>query len=420
MQIIKGKYTDAIVLATNIDEVTIDQIHLLCDQAWAAGSHIVIQPDAHAGAGCVIGTTMTITDKICPNIVGVDLNCGLTSINVGKLDNVDFELLDECVHKIPAGFNVWNKPLRASDKNLIKQLRCYSKLHKAERLIRSQGTLGGGNHYIELGKADSGDYWLTVHSGSRNLGLQVANYYQNKAIDQTNTILRNKARYDILTCISIYRNKGEYDKIEERLQVIRDKYNNITPPNDLCYLTNGGPWSKENVLDDYLHDVDICRAWASHSREIMLNKIIENYNSRVKKFDCFDEKDKIETIHNYIDTDAMILRKGSVSAKKGERFLLPINMAEGMFICEGLGNKEYNYSAPHGAGRVLPRKKAKNDLSVDVYKKKMEGVYSTCISEKTLDESPMAYKSEKDIIPALKDSVKVLEKINSVYNFKAE
>lgn len=418
MQKIKGKYAEAIVLATNIDEATINQIHDLCDQAWASGSHIVIQPDAHCGAGCVIGTTMTITDKVCPNVVGVDLNCGLTSYNLGKLKKIDFKLLDKCVHKIPSGMSSWDRHQDFEAPELIEKLKCKDILKNIDRLNRSMGTLGSGNHFISMDKSkNTEEYWLTVHSGSRNLGLQVANYYQSKAVEQTHKIIYWNKHQEEISSITTLKNKGALEKIEERLEFIKKTYEELTPPDALCYLSANNPYSKENLFEDYLHDVNVCREWATKNRDSMLSQIIRMYNGGAKE--KFEVKDRIETIHNYIDTDRMILRKGSVSAEKGELFLLPINMAEGIFICEGLGNKEYNYSAPHGAGRVGSRRHARENIDMDEYKKAMKDVYSTCVCEDTLDEAPQAYKKEKDILPTLKESVIVKDKLTPIYNFKA-
>lgn len=419
MQIVKGKYNEAVVLATNVDLATLNQIHNLCDQKWVEGLHIVIQPDAHCGAGCVIGTTMTIKDKICPNLVGVDIGCGFLSYNLGKLDKVDFELLDKCVHKVPSGMKVWDTHQNFEKSELIEELECKDELKNIDRLNRSMGTLGGGNHAIELGKSEkTGDYWLSVHSGSRNLGLQVADYYQEIASQLTTNMYDVRYNNEKEDIINKLQKSGKQDKISEKLNELKNKYNEITPPAELAYLTDENYFGGKNGFRAYLHDHDICKTWAMCNRRAMLNNIIRMYNGGAKeKFEIYD---MIETIHNYIDTDHMILRKGSVSAQKGERFLLPINMAEGIYICEGLGLKEYNYSAPHGAGRVGSRKQAKKTITMEEYRKSMEGIYSTSISEGTLDEAPQAYKKSKDILPNLKESVKVIEHIKPVYNFKAE
>lgn len=279
------------------------------------------------------------------------------------------------------------------------------------------GTLGGGNHFISLDKDDNGEYWLTVHSGSRNLGLQVADYYQYIATEITQSMFNSRRGSEKNDKIAALRAAGQENLIDAEVAKINKYYNDITPPAALSFVQDTNYLGGKNAFKAYLHDHDICKEWAQLNRRAMLNNVIRMYNGGAKE--KFEVKDKIETIHNYVDTNEMILRKGSVSAHTGERFLLPINMAEGTYICEGLGLEEYNYSAPHGAGRIGSRKQAKNSISMDEYKKAMEGIYSTTVCEGTLDEAPQAYKKSKDILPNLKKSVKVLAHIKPVYNFKA-
>lgn len=397
---IKGKVNTALCYAKVVEEEAIGQIRRICDYAIAEDSKIRIMPDVHAGKGCTIGTTMTITDKVVPNVVGVDIGCGMYTVNLGK-DDVDFEKLDEAAHFIPSGREVWEGRQERFD---LTDLHCYRELKDAKRLARSLGTLGGGNHFIEIDEATDGTKYLIIHSGSRNLGKQVAELYQKLAINLNRGYGEYLKKRDEI--ISSYKEQGRRSEIQSALKQLQwQVYESpVSIPEDLCYLEG-------KYLEDYLHDVDICQVFARRSREKMAEIILER--TRMNGCDAF------HTIHNYIDTDEMILRKGAIAAYKGERVLIPINMKDGSILAIGKGNPEWNYSAPHGAGRIMSRTKAKNELNLGEYKKVMEGVYTTSVNGNTLDEAPMAYKSLEDIIDVVRESVDVIDVMRPIYNFKA-
>jgi RNA-splicing ligase RtcB len=397
---IKGKVNTALCYAKVVEDEAIEQIRRMCDYAMAEGSQIRIMPDVHAGKGCTIGTTMTITDKAVPNVVGVDIGCGMYTVNLGK-DDIDFEKVDEAAHFIPSGREVWEGRQEKFD---LTELRCYRELKDAKRLARSLGTLGGGNHFIEIDEAADGTKYLVIHSGSRNLGKQVAELYQKLAINLNRGYGEYLEKRDEI--IRTYKEQGRKSEIQDALKQLHwQVYESPTSmPEDLCYLEG-------KYLEDYFHDVEICQAFARRSREKMAEVIFE--------ITGMTGSDGFHTIHNYIDTDEMILRKGAIAAHKGEKVLIPINMKDGSILAIGKGNPEWNYSAPHGAGRIMSRTKAKNELNLDEYKKAMEGVYTTSVNENTLDEAPMAYKSLDDIIDVIRESVDVIDVMKPIYNFKA-
>lgn len=397
---IKGKVNTALCYAKVVEEEAIEQIRRMCDYAIAEDSKIRIMPDVHAGKGCTIGTTMTITDKVVPNVVGVDIGCGMYTVNLGK-DDVDFEKLDEAAHFIPSGREVWEERQERFD---LTDLHCYRELKDAKRLARSLGTLGGGNHFIEIDEATDGTKYLIIHSGSRNLGKQVAELYQKLAINLNRGYGEYLKKMDEI--ISSYKEQGRRSEIQSALKQLQwQVYESpVSIPEDLCYLEG-------KYLEDYLHDVDICQVFARRSREKMAEIILE----RTKMNGC----DAFHTIHNYIDTDEMILRKGAIAAHKGKRVLIPINMKDGSILAIGKGNPEWNYSAPHGAGRIMSRTKAKNELNLDEYKQAMKGIYTTSANENTLDEAPMAYKSQESIIDVIRESVDIIDVMKPIYNFKA-
>ncbi|MCR4690631.1 MAG: RtcB family protein [Lachnospiraceae bacterium] len=397
---IKGKVNTAICYAKVVEDEAIEQIRRMCDYAMTEGSRIRIMPDVHAGKGCTIGTTMTIKDKAVPNVVGVDIGCGMYTVNLGKA-SIDFEKVDEAAHFIPSGMNVWEGRQERFD---LTGLACYRELKDAKRLERSLGTLGGGNHFIEIDEAQDGTKYLIIHSGSRNLGKQVAENYQRLAINL------NRGYGDYLEkrdeIIRSYKELGRKNEIQEALKQLHFRvYESETSmPEDLCYLSG-------KYLEDYLHDVEICQAFARRSREKMAEIILERTG--------MTGGESFHTIHNYIDTGEMILRKGAIAAHSGEKVLIPINMRDGSVLAVGKGNEEWNFSAPHGAGRLMSRTKAKNTLSMEEYKETMKGVYTTSVNEYTLDEAPMAYKSLADIIDVIRDSVDVIDVMKPIYNFKA-
>ena len=395
---IKGKVNTAICYARVIEDEAIEQIRRMCDYEFTAGSQIRIMPDVHAGKGCTIGTTMTVIDKAVPNVVGVDIGCGMYTVKLTERE-IDLERLDEAAHFIPSGMNVWEGRQTRFD---LQELRCFRNLKDSRYLERSLGTLGGGNHFIEVDRAADGTLYLVIHSGSRNLGLQVANHYQNLAIDLNKGKEEYFAKRDAL--IAEYKATGRRTEIQEALKQLRWQEKETTIPEDLCFVYG-------QYLNDYLHDVEICQRFARENRELMAKILLER--SGLTAVCAF------HTIHNYIDTEEMILRKGAIAAHKGELVLIPINMRDGSVLAVGKGNPEWNYSAPHGAGRIMSRTAAKEQLDVEEYRREMAGIYSTSVNEATLDEAPMAYKSLSDIIDVIAESVDVIEVLKPIYNFKA-
>ncbi len=397
---IKGKYAAAICYASVVENEAIEQIRRMCDHEFTAGSRIRIMPDVHSGVGCTIGTTMTIVDKVVPNIVGVDIGCGMYTVELGKVD-IDFERVDEAAHYIPSGKNVWEGRQERFD---LTELRCYRSLKDTKRLERSLGTLGGGNHFIEIDESQDGTKYLVIHSGSRNLGLQVANHYQQLAVDL------NLGKEEFFAAreelIRTYKDQGRRKEIQKELKAMEKAFETKEPtiPADLCYLYG-------SFMEDYLHDVEFCQRFARRSREKMAEIILQRTG--------MEAKSAFHTIHNYINVDEMILRKGAIAAHEGELVLIPINMRDGSVLARGRGNAEWNYSAPHGAGRLMSRSKARETLDMEGYRATMAGVYTTSVNERTIDEAPMAYKSLTDIIDVIRDSVDVIEILKPIYNFKA-
>lgn len=395
---IKGKMNTAICYAKVVEEKAIEQIRRMCDYEFTKGSRIRIMPDVHAGKGCTIGTTMTIVDKAVPNIVGVDIGCGMYTVKLGAVE-IDFEKLDEAAHFVPSGMNIWEGRQERFD---LQELRCYRSLQNTKWLERSLGTLGGGNHFIEVDEAADGTKYLVIHSGSRNLGKQVAEIYQQLAVELS------KGKEDYLkkrdAIIKEYKEAGRRSEIQEALKQLSWEQKESTIPEDLCYLYG-------EYLQDYLHDVEICQRFAKRNREKIAQVLLERTGlSGLESF---------HTIHNYIDTEEMILRKGAIAAHKDEKVLIPINMKDGSVLAVGKGNPEWNYSAPHGAGRLMSRTKAKESLNMEEYRKVMEGIYTTSVNEATLDEAPQAYKSLEDIIDVIRESVDIIDIMKPIYNFKA-
>ena len=397
---IKGKIATAICYAKVVEDEAIEQIRRMCDYDLTKNSKVRIMPDVHAGKGCTIGTTMTVTDKICPNIVGVDIGCGMYTVKL-KDKEIDFEKIDEACHYIPSGMNVWEGRMERFD---LTQLKCYRLLKNTKRLERSLGTLGGGNHFIEIDKAKDDTYYLIIHSGSRNLGKQVAEIYQQLAIDlHMGKEEYFKKRDEI---IRTYKEQGRRTEIQEALKQLKQNYDtqDLDAPNDICWLYG-------SFMDDYLNDVEICQKFARRNRERMAEIIVER--TKMTATEAF------HTIHNYIDVDEMILRKGAIAAHDGEKVLIPINMRDGSVLAVGKGNLQWNNSAPHGAGRIMSRTKAKQSIDLEEYKSSMQGIYSTSVNKDTLDEAPMAYKSLEDIIDVISETVDIIDIMKPVYNFKA-
>jgi tRNA-splicing ligase RtcB len=401
---LSGKYNTAKVFTDVLEETAVGQIILLCNQEFVSGSNIRIMPDVHAGAGCTIGFTMNITDKVCPNLVGVDIGCGMLTVNLGK-EEIDFQKLDDIIRKyIPFGTNVHECRILRFD---LTQLKCHGNLKDTKRLERSIGTLGGGNHFIEVDVDSKGNKYLIIHSGSRNLGHQVATYYQKLAIELCSGKDKMFEEQDVM--IKEYKEQGRKNEIQNKLKEIRSKYNNLFPslPEALCYLN-------DKYKDDYLYDMNVCQEFAEVNRLQIADIIINHmYKQSILEYSYF------QTIHNYIDFKNNILRKGAISANRDETLLIPINMRDGCILGKGKGNEEWNWSAPHGAGRLMSRGKAKEALSLDDFKESMNGIFTTSVSQSTLDEAPMAYKSIDSIINNIDDTVDIIDIIKPVYNFKA-
>lgn len=395
---LKGKYNEAKIFTDVVDEAAISQVLLLLNQEFVSGSKIRLMPDIHAGAGCTIGTTMTITDKIVPNLVGVDIGCGMETIRI-KEKQIELQKLDKLIYdKIPSGFRVREKTHRYFEEINLKDLYCYKNINP-ERAEKSLGTLGGGNHFIEANKDDEGNLYLVVHSGSRHLGLEVAGYYQ----EQGYQILNGSAQKDIDILIADLKSQGREREIQKSIRELKNtKRTNI--PKQLAYVSG-------ELFVQYMHDMKIVQRYAELNRQAMMDEIVKGMKLHVME--------QFTTVHNYIDTDAMILRKGAVAARKGEKLLIPINMRDGSLICVGKGNDDWNQSAPHGAGRLMSRAAAKESFTVSEFKNQMSGIYTTSVNTDTLDECPMAYKGMDDIVNNIGDTAEVVQIIKPIYNFKA-
>lgn len=395
---ITGKYNTAKVFTNVIENEAVEQVKILCNQEFISGSKIRIMPDVHSGAGCTIGTTMTITDKVIPNLVGVDIGCGMETVMIADKE-IDLEKLNKLIYeKIPSGHNIRKIPHELINEIDLNQLRCTGHV-KMDRAIRSIGTLGGGNHFIEAGKDEEGNIYITVHSGSRHLGLEVANYYQKMGYKALNKV----SDVDIEKIIEQLKSEGREKEINKTIKEIKKQIITDIPP-ALAYVS-------EELFDDYIYDMKLIQKFAVLNRKAMMNEIIKGVETEIIE--------EFTTIHNYIDTDMMILRKGAVSAKKGEKLLIPINMRDGSLICIGKGNEDWNYSAPHGAGRLMSRTKAKKVFNLKSFKEEMVGVYTTSVNKDTLDECPMAYKAMEDIVKNIGDTVDIIKRIIPIYNFKA-
>ena len=409
---------DLKIFTDNIEREAIGQINTLLEQPAFADCKVRIMPDVHAGAGCVIGFTADLGDKVIPNIVGVDIGCGMFTVEIGRIDtgingktdssivnyvtDIDYEKLDNVIRTcIPSGRNVHEEINYMFPE--LKNLRCYNKLKNIDWLERSMGTLGGGNHFIEIDEGFEGRKYLVIHTGSRNLGKQVADYYQNLAVELI--IGRDKLAYERDRLIAEYKDQGRSSEIQDAIKELRNTWRKKTNdiPKELCYLTG-------KYRDDYIYDMKICQRFAKQNRLMIALKIMLSMG--------WYSIDLFETVHNYIDESNMI-RKGAISAKKGEKVLIPINMRDGSLLCVGKGNEDWNCSAPHGAGRIMSRSKARESISMESFRESMTGIYTTSVCESTIDESPMAYKSMNEIINNIKDTVDILDVLKPVYNFKA-
>jgi len=403
---VKGKFNTAKVFTDKIEDEAIEQIKELCNQPFVEGCKVRIMPDTHKGAGCVIGFTADLKDKIIPNIVGVDIGCGMLTVNLGKMD-IDLEKLDEVIHKyVPSGMDVHEG--RTIKFSKLQDLKCYRGLKNTKRIERSIGTLGGGNHFIEIDEGKDGTKYLVIHSGSRNLGTQVARIYQDLAID----LCSGKEDYFIQreNIIKEYKEAGRRKEIQSALKKLKEKYDELMPeyPRALCFLSG-------KYREDYLNDMNICQNYASLNRNTMADIILNKmFNTSLENYEAFT------TIHNYINFKDNIIRKGAISAYKNEKILIPLNMKDGSIIAIGKGNEEWNYSAPHGAGRRLSRTKAKENINLEEFKECMKGIFTTSVSENTMDEAPMAYKPKEEILDFISDTAEIIEIIKPIYNFKAQ
>ena len=395
-----GKYNSAKIFTDNVDEETISQLYSLLNQEFVSGSNIRIMPDTHAGAGCVIGTTMTLSDKVCPNLVGVDIGCGMLAIKL-KETKIDLLEIDSVINNyVPAGFNIHDTAIASSN---VGDVLADIDLDKA---YRSLGSLGGGNHFIEIDKDEDDNLWLVIHSGSRHLGVEVCDYYQKLGYEN----IKKSSFGDISemkkSLIKKLTDEGKQKQISSALKKLTDDYKktNVTIPKDLAYVEG-------EDFKNYIHDMKLVQEHAKINRRTIANLILSHAN--------LHEVESFDTIHNYIDTDDMILRKGSISAKSGERVIIPMNMRDGSLICVGKGNPDWNYSAPHGAGRIMSRNEAFKNLTLSTFQESMKDIFSTSVCNETLDEAPQVYKPMEEIIENIKDTVEIVSIIKPIYNFKA-
>ena len=423
---------DLKIFTDDVEQEAVNQINELLDQEAFKDSKIRIMPDVHAGKGCVIGFTGNLGDKVIPNIVGVDIGCGMLCVELGNID-LDLERLDKIIREyVPGGFEVHGE--RKYKFLELQDLKCYRELKDTKRLERSIGTLGGGNHFIEIDIDENNNKYLVIHTGSRNLGKQVAEYYQELANQLCNyNIGEYKEKQQKL--IKKYKEQGRKQEIQSALMELKEKYktDHKKIPKDLAYLEG-------QYREDYLHDMKICQEFAKDNRLCIAKQILCNYfqlpyyegyksvRLREKAMSACDwytqdmiEKDfwYFETIHNYISFEDNIVRKGAISAKKGEMVLIPMNMRDGCIIGVGKGNDDWNQSAPHGAGRIMSRMKAKETFNLDEYKESMKDIYTTSVNEDTIDEAPFVYKPMQEIIDNIGDTVDIIKIIKPIYNFKA-
>ena len=395
---VAGKYNQAKIFTDVVDQASIAQVIELCNQEFTAGSRIRLMPDIHAGAGCTIGTTMTITDKVVPNLVGVDIGCGMETCRISE-NHLELHKLDKLIReRIPSGFGIRSDPHRYLEQIDLSELCCIKHIDQL-RAEKSIGTLGGGNHFIEVDRDDNGQLYIIVHSGSRHLGVEVASYYQEEGYK----VLNHTDDGSVQHLIAELKAAGRQKEIQKELQRLKNsKQTNI--PKALAYVSG-------ELFDQYIHDMKIVQHFAMLNRQAMMDEIIKGMKLHVEE--------QFTTIHNYIDTDSMILRKGSVSAQAGEQLLFPINMRDGSLLGVGKGNEDWNFSAPHGAGRLMSRAQAKQSFTVSEFKKQMADIYTTSVGSATLDECPMAYKGMQDILDNIGPTAEVVKIIRPIYNFKA-
>ena len=395
---IQGKYNSAKIFTEVVDDASLAQVKLLCDQSFTAGSRIRLMPDIHAGAGCTIGTTMTITDRVVPNLVGVDIGCGMETVRLRET-RLELQKLDKLIQaQIPSGFDIRATPHPYLEQIDLSSLCCarHVDLRRAERSI---GTLGGGNHFIEVDRDEEGALYLVVHSGSRHLGVEVAKYYQEAGYKA----LSSPDKADVDALIARLKAEGREQDIQQELSRLKASASTDIP-RALAYVSG-------ELFTQYIHDMKLVQQFAALNRQAMVREIVRGMKLHIEE--------QFTTIHNYIDTDQMILRKGAVSAAAGEQLLIPINMRDGSLLCRGKGNPDWNFSAPHGAGRLMSRAQARQSFTVSAFKKEMADVYTTTVGKATLDECPMAYKDMKDILDNIGPTAEVEKIIRPIYNFKA-
>ena len=394
---LQGKYGTAKVFTDVVEQSAIAQVISLLNQPYVEGSQVRMMPDIHVGVGCTIGATMTIKDRACPNLVGVDIGCGMETARLRE-DHIDLQKLDQVIRaKIPSGFDIQEKAHPFDRKIDLSKLCCANKLN-LDHAYNCLGTLGGGNHFIEANRDDDGNIYIVIHSGSRHLGKKVAMYYQKAGYKALTTY----SREEIQAVVDEMKAAGKAKDIQRRLQAMGSKPCPI--PEDFAYVEG-------ELFEQYLHDLEIVQEFAALNRQAMMNNIVTAMGLHVEE--------QFSTIHNYIDTKNMILRKGAVSAQAGEKLLIPINMRDGSLLCTGKGNPDWNYSAPHGAGRLMSRSAAKEAFTVDEFRAQMAGIYTTSVGRSTLDECPMAYKGMADIVDNIGPAVTIDAVIKPIYNFKA-
>lgn len=390
------------IFTKNIEQEALNQIYTLIEQPSFQDCKVRIMPDVHAGTGCVIGFTADLGDKVIPNIVGVDIGCGMLCVQLSEKD-IDLQKLDDIIHNyVPNGREVHDVRKVKFDK--LKDLYCYRNLKDIKRIEKSIGTLGGGNHFIEIDEDEEQNKYLIIHSGSRNLGKQVADYYQNLAIETMQG--KDKLLEMQENLITEYKSQGKRKEIQSAIKELHKNFNPnpLKIPKELCYLT-------DKYREQYLHDMKICQEYAIENRATIADIILSLMN--------LSSEFSFETIHNYIEYKTNMVRKGAVSAKKDQMLLIPINMRDGCIVARGKGNDEWNQSAPHGAGRIMSRNKAREVVNFDDYKNSMNGIYTTSVNKETIDEAPMVYKSMKEIIDNIQDTVEIVKIIKPIYNFKA-
>ena len=409
---------DVKIFTDNIEETALAQIKELLSIDVFSDKKIRIMPDVHTGAGCVIGFTGDLGDKVIPNIVGVDIGCGMRILNLGKITDIDFHTFNEHIRRtVPSGKIVREdrfgfKPLVGEEidiyreaKKLVTELYCYREIKDSGRINKAIGSLGGGNHFIELDKDDDNNVYLVIHTGSRNLGKQVADIYQAKAIKHL-TAGADEFEQTIKRTIEEYKAAGRRAELQNVIKNMRREHQKAEPslPAELCYVEGEG-------REQYLHDMRLCQRWAVLNRKLISLLLL-------RFFPYVEVKEEFESVHNYISDDN-IIRKGSISAAEGERCIIPLNMRDGSLLCTGKGNPDWNCSAPHGAGRVLSRSQAYEKITMEDFEASMQGIYSESVNDFTRDESPMVYKPAEEIIANIGDTVTIDTIIRPIFNFKA-